>query len=242
MQTRQAALVVVALWIVLGLQGQVPPASSQPEPRDLSRIYKDNVLTCLRPALKAVGKVGRLYYRADCQPVQQPDPLHPYCLPDTLLFPLTAVNVPLKDTTGLAAVQYVFRDAKEVTVTEEQSGTIKILIGEIPDAILRTKMICLKLTPDEQYNPMLAIFAIEGEQDVQAAMSRLRYVSTVNYLALLVVRLAKGLPHLPSSMKNMTMDAALDAVAETFKGIVMYGACTQSDGTNIYDIDFRPCS
>ncbi len=242
MQIRQAALVVVALWIVLGLQGQVPPASSQPEPRDMSRIYKDNVWTCLLPALKATGKAGRLYYRAECRPVQQPDSLHPYYLPDTLLFPLTAVNAPLRDKTGLAAVQYVFRDDKEVTVTKGKSGIIKVRIGEVSDAILQTKMICLKLTPDERYNPGLAIFAIEDARDVQDAMSRLGYVCTERRLAMLITQPAKGLPHLPSSMKNITMDAALDAVAETFKGIVIYGECRQSDGTSIYDIDFRPCS
>jgi hypothetical protein len=37
---------------------------------------------------------------------------------------------------------------------------------------------------------------------------------------------ADGFPHLPAVITNVTMDQALDIVAKTFKGIVLYKFCT----------------
>jgi hypothetical protein len=44
-----------------------------------------------------------------------------------------------------------------------------------------------------------------------------------------------GLPHLPRTIKNVTLDRALDAVAKTFSGIVVFGYCTN---TRLYNVDF----
>jgi hypothetical protein len=51
----------------------------------------------------------------------------------------------------------------------------------------------------------------------------------------IMVQPAEGLPHLPSTMTNVTMDKALDMVARTFRGVVIYGACTEP---HLYRIDF----
>jgi hypothetical protein len=39
-------------------------------------------------------------------------------------------------------------------------------------------------------------------------------------------------------MQNVTIDSALDAVARTFTGIVMYGACMQPDGKSLFRLNF----
>lgn len=43
---------------------------------------------------------------------------------------------------------------------------------------------------------------------------------------------------LPSTMQNVTVDQELDSVAKTFKGIVAYGACKQSDGKDVYKLAY----
>jgi hypothetical protein len=43
----------------------------------------------------------------------------------------------------------------------------------------------------------------------------------------LLVQPAEGLPHIPRLMTNVTMDEALGFVARAFRGIVLYGACTE---------------
>jgi hypothetical protein len=53
-----------------------------------------------------------------------------------------------------------------------------------------------------------------------------------------VVEPREGLPHLPETIQNMTVDQALDVIARTFKGIVIYGECARSNGERSFWIDF----
>jgi hypothetical protein len=46
------------------------------------------------------------------------------------------------------------------------------------------------------------------------------------------------LPHLSASMKDLTMDRALDAVAKTFGGIVIYETCEERSGKRLVSLDF----
>ncbi|MGA7356133.1 MAG: hypothetical protein WBW76_11965 [Candidatus Cybelea sp.] len=40
------------------------------------------------------------------------------------------------------------------------------------------------------------------------------------------------------AMQNVTLDEQLDAVAGTFKGIVTYGVCVQSNGKSLFRLGF----
>jgi len=84
-----------------------------------------------------------------------------------------------------------------------------------------------------QYNPVLAVSAIENTQEVKAAMHRLGVRPVQTLAAQLLIQPAPGLPHLRSSIKDITVDQALDLIAETFNGIVVYGACG-----DLFRIDF----
>ncbi|HZW87311.1 MAG TPA: hypothetical protein VFF41_07635 [Gallionella sp.] len=186
----------------------------------------DAILKYLWPALKSAKKAGRIYYYAACQPNDN----------DPVQFPRISAQPPSISNTGLAAVQEMFEKDKSVKVTEGQPGIISIRIGNVPDAILRTKISLLALQPRDQYNDFLALRAIENTKEVQAAM-RKRGVRTVSPIVInmIMVEPAEGAPHLPSSMTNVTVDQALDLVAKTFRGIVLYGACMRP---SLYKIDF----
>jgi hypothetical protein len=86
-----------------------------------------------------------------------------------------------------------------------------------------------------QYNVDLAIDAIEGTKEVQTKMHELDLRVPQKVVDMLVGQPAKGQVHLPSLITNITMDEALDMVATTFKGIVMYGACEKE---RVFDITF----
>jgi hypothetical protein len=85
-----------------------------------------------------------------------------------------------------------------------------------------------------QYNSNLAIGAIENADEVRAVM-QLQHIRVFSRVYdMLLVQPADGLPHVPSVMTNITMDQALDSVAASFKGVVLYGACA-----DIYTIGFE---
>jgi len=181
----------------------------------------------LWPALDYGERVGRIYYRGSCQLRLDADP--------AASCPQLNVQPPSNGISGVAAVRDIFRHEKDVSVKETDPGIIRIRIGSVPDAVLRVTISNLVLTPEEQYNYWLAIFKIENAPEVQSAMRDLKIRIPVRTVSIGIAQPADGLPRLPGVLTNVTMDQALDLVAKTFKGIVLYGFCTPPDQ---YQIDF----
>ena len=219
------AAVVLAL-VLCGVQTAVgdPPAPIDSPPERSGSLGA--VQRYLWPVLASAGKTGRIYYEAVCPPTEY----------FPLAFPPIEVRPPLANATGLAAVRSVFRDEKGVLVAEDPPGIIRVRIGRVPDAILRTRISTLTLKPIEQYNSYPAIWAIERTREVQSAMEELHVVVPVRAVDMPFVMPAEGLPHLPPEVTNVTMEQALDMVARTWGGIIFYGACTEP-GT--YEISWR---
>jgi hypothetical protein len=173
------------------------------------------VLKHLWPTLRSAGKTGRIYFRADCRSGDNYPPT----------FPKVDVQSPSKGETGLAAVREIFRKDRSISVEEEEHGIIRINFDKIPKEILNTKISLLTFEPDAQYNYFLAFAAIENAEEVRAAMSKLGMSVAPRPIIMPTVQPAEELPHLPPSMVNLTMDQALDSVARTFGGIVLYEIC-----------------
>ena len=184
------------------------------------------VLTNLRPVLSSAGKAGRVYYHAICAPDDDNFPLR---------FPKIDVRQPAGTGVGLSIVRSIFRLDPDVTVAEDTPGIIRVRIGKVPDAILRTRLSALKLTPMGQYNSFNAIKDIVNSSQVRSAMEKLHIVVPVRPFIMPFVPPAEGLPHLPPALSNVTMDQALDMVARTWGGIVFYGACTEPDTYEVFD-------
>jgi hypothetical protein len=185
----------------------------------------------LQPALKYVGGSARVYYAATCQATTNA------LLPNTLLFPKVNLQPPPQRATGMTAVRQIFRDDAHVTVTQDQSGMLRITIGSISTAVLQTRIQVLKLDSLEQYSPLAAVLAIERTQEVHAAERRLD-LGTPQRMVDIIGGPVEGAPHLPKLTQNVAVDEALDSVARTFKGIVMYGICKQPDGKGLFQLGF----
>jgi|ERR1700679_592909 len=187
--------------------------------------FERAVLKYVWPALDYGQKVGRIYYSAACQPNAN----------GSSFFPRLNVQPPSDGKIGISAVRDIFRLEKRVSVKESDTGVIRITIGLVPDDVLRVRIASLVLTPEEQYNYWSAIFKIENAPEVQNALQQLKISATARVTSFGIVRPADGLPHLPSVFTNVTMDQALDLVAKTFGGIVLYTFCTPPDQ---YEIRF----
>ena len=125
-------------------------------------------------------------------------------------------------------------------VSEDRSGMIRVTIGQPVSALLQTRIRSLTLKLHQQYNAMLAIFAILNSKDVGAAMHQLEFDQPNIVFGGGIALPEKGvrLPHLPPSMNDLTMDQALDAVARTFGGIVIYETCAEQSGKRLVTLDF----
>jgi hypothetical protein len=183
-----------------------------------------SVLKLLWPALDYGQKVGRIYYSAACQPEL-----------GAASFPQLDVQVAPAGKSGVAAVREIFRKEKDISVEEADPGIIRVRIGSVPDAVLRVRISNLVLTPEAQYNYWIAIFEIQNAPEVQSVMRELKISPTPQVIGIGIVRPAEGRPPLPGVISDITMDQALDLVAKTFGGIVLYEFCTPPDR---YEIDF----
>jgi hypothetical protein len=194
--------------------------------RDLSKSNKDAVLKYLRRIATSSNIAIRLYYRGACHQTRDSGNDEP------VPFPFTKVQPPPRGSTGLAAVREVFKKDENVRVTEE-AGIIRIRIGKVPTDILQTKLSLLTLDPIGQYNPNEAIVAINNTKEMEAAMRLLRLKPAWSASSSRTLP-DKGLPHLPRSMRDMTVEYTLDLIAKTWDGPVIYGACVptnENDGT-----------
>jgi hypothetical protein len=218
-------------FIVLLLGSALGCASAEGLPRGyvISQHNQESVIKYLRPALLSRGGAGRIYYSTACKTKDG----------ETLPFPRVEVRTPSKGTTGLVAVREIFENDKHVMVSEDRSGMIRVTIGQLASALLQTRIHSLTLKPHERYNAQLAISAIENTTEVEVAERKLGFDHPNIVFGGGIALPEKGvrLPHLPASMKDLTMDQALDAVARTF-GIVIYETCAERSGKHLVSLDF----
>lgn len=222
-----ATTLVVSLQCLSGQDMRTP----RDDLRDSSDRNWDALLQYLRPVLKADRGAGRLYYRVQCWAKE---------VGDDFSFPQLELEAPSKGRAGLDAVREIFTKCKEVTVAQGRDGTIGIRIGDVSGELLKTQIGLLTLKPRERYNPLQAIMAIGQTAEVQAKMRQLGVEEPVTVVQEHLQDLAPGLPHLSASVKNVTMDEALDRVAQTFGGLVIYGECTSANGTRLFSVTFVP--
>lgn len=177
----------------------------------------------LRPVLNSIGGAARINYAGVC-PGQR-----------KVRAPSVGVRPAPPGISGMTAVREIFRNDPDVSITQDESGMPTITIGSVSTSALQTKLAKLSLSSVAQYTPMSAIVTISNALQANAAE---HVESATTVVDIIVSAPIEGRPHLPPVMQNITVDDALDSVARTFKGIVLYGACTQSDGKELFDINY----
>ena len=188
---------------------------------------EDRLRDTLAPVLTTTGGAARLYFAGQCDPYPQ--------------FPHLTLAEGSDHATGLEATREIFANQRDAVV-EDRSGIVKITIGVVPTALLSTKIARLTLDPIARWNPAPAIQAIENTAEVKATMRRLNVepprLSVIDWI--LTGPGNNRFPHLPHILENVTMDQALDAVAKSFKQLVIYGECTQPNGRGTISVYFTP--
>ncbi|MGO9862200.1 MAG: hypothetical protein ACLPLR_01205, partial [Terriglobales bacterium] len=152
-------------------------------------------------------------------------------------FPEVDVHPP-QSNTAVEAVREMFRGNEEIQVVEEPQKIISVTVGKPLTALLDTTISSFRIAPIAQYNPTLAIGAVENTEEVKAAMAKLGLRAPLLLSEQLLAKPSSRLSHLPAVVKNITFGQVLNSIAATFDGIVVYGTCVQSDGKGLLEIDF----
>ncbi len=188
---------------------------------------KRSLLRYLQPALQSFGGIARLNYATTCY-AKDGSPMP---------FPKITAQAAEPGTMGLAAIESVFRGDNRVLV-KARAGMVDITVGDLPRGILETRIHFVRFERIEQYNPTMAINAIESTVEVKLAMRQGGYEFPVVISDMLVVTPEEGRPHLPRSLRELTVEQALDLIAKTFGGIPTYGVCGQSGTRRLVYLGF----
>lgn len=192
----------------------------------------DKSLDNLERALKATSGAARLYLTdADCSSPY----LYGADFPKFHSRPAATIDSPL------AAVRSVFAGEPGVAVSERTPGLVGIRLGDIgaADALLKTTMPRVNLSPLAQWNDLDAIAAITGYRTIRDAEARQGLKGAGGLSDHLVQGPDHDVAHLPPTLHDLTMDEALDRVATTFGGIVIFATCRKDDWRG-YVVEFVP--
>jgi hypothetical protein len=184
------------------------------------------VVQYLRSALGSPTGV-RLSYAAKCGVNSSIPPL-----------PAMQLRQPPSSSTGLSAVRLIFESEDDVSVTKGLDGVIEIKLGKVSGELLDTKIADIRFDPIERYNPRSAISALERTAEMKRAMDTLEMRSSSLFYIGLLRSPENGGPSLPSELQHVTTDRVFDKLAQSFRGLVTYGVCTQGYPKRLFFIDF----
>ena len=154
--------------------------------------------------------------------------------------PLPAIQLrqPPASSAGLSAVRMIFKSDDDVSVTKGLDGVIEVKLGKVSEELLDTKIADIRFDPTERYNPLNAISALEGTWDMRRAMDTLEMRSSSLLFIGLLRSPEDGGPSLPSELQHVTTGRVLDKLAQSFRGLVTYGVCTQGYPKRLFYINF----
>jgi hypothetical protein len=143
----------------------------------------------------------------------------------------------LLDSTDLARVSVLFAESNKINISRGRSGQLRIFVGDVSAELLATRIHRITLTPIERYNAADAIIAITQAKEIQSKLRRLNVQQPPGASPGLRQKADRRVRHLPASMKNLTLEEALDQVAETFGYPIIYAEWTE-DGARWFDVSY----
>jgi hypothetical protein len=227
-------VLIVGLMVLLicgkGFAQQNYVLSSLQTHQQVANVDSENALVgALKPIAGLAGLSLRLYVRGNCEKNE----------PERISFPNLDVQSS-KGKTGLEAIREILRSNQGVYISQDDGGLVRIYIRQPDRTVLDTKLDPLHLDHTARYNPDGpggSIASIEDDAAVQSAMRSLKARQVPAFFIGLRIPPDRALKHLPPILKDMTVDKALDLVARTFPGVVVYNECPVDDGHRI-DVKF----
>ena len=184
------------------------------------------IVQYLRSALGSPTGV-RLSYAAKCDVNSSIPPL-----------PAIQLRQPPASSAGLSAVRMIFESEGDVSVTKGLDGVIEIKLGKVSGELLDTKIADIRFDPTERYNPRNAISALVRTAEMKRAMDTLEMRSSSPFFIGLLRSPENEGPSLPSELQHVTTGRVLDKLAQSFRGLVTYGVCTQGYPRRLFFINF----
>jgi hypothetical protein len=222
---RANTLLALALSTTLwcgGARTQSSPNFSSDGPGNQSEPAKVSAVHYLVPVLVSAGTGAIISYRGVCG------------VPGSIPFPKLKVHAPSDNATGLEAIKEIYQGNENVRVALGSDGVFRIDIGAFPKRILKARLAQVSFDRDAQFDSLSAILDLMNADYFQMAEKRLKVYRPTEIVDILTSGPGPGRPHLPVTLRNMTVEQILGVMAKTWKGIALYGV--SCDDPKEYDI------
>lgn len=130
------------------------------------------------------------------------------------------IGIPQNDLSPLQALQRAFVGDPEVTATKDASGLIRVVAGAVPTDLLNLRI--PKIIFRQERDPRDAEYKLLALPEVHAYMLAHRITFIQAIYGLIPPSSGRALN---VTLKDQTLSAALDRIAETFPGVWVYGEC-----------------
>jgi len=199
---------LAALGLAVGASG---PVSHRRGVRGKSMMQKPKLVDVVLTVLEDSGRPGSLEYQGAC--TGSGDITENF-----------GIAAPLQsDLHPVQALQRAFVGDPELTASQDASGLIRVVGGDVPTDLLNLRI--HEVVFQRERDPRDAEYKLLALPEVHAYMQahHITFIQTII-----------GLIPPPSgrvlnvTLKGVTLSAALDRIAETFPGVWVYGECTRS--------------
>jgi hypothetical protein len=205
--------------------GQEPP-KNEVDLYNLSVRNQEILHRNLGPLLNASALAGRVYVQSSCLGNST----------NILFFPRINVKPQTQRKPSVGVIRKALAHNRNVRVAQSRPGILGIWVGDVSNDLLSTRIHVLRLGDLERYNYTKAIAAIIDTKEVQTKMRQTGMDAVPNVAMYPIVSPDPKVPHLPASMTDLTVDEALDRIARTFGGLIIYWECRGEKSTRLFSL------
>jgi hypothetical protein len=209
--------VALLLELVIVVLGCTRPKPLEEEPKEVTA---SNLVSRVVNTLADRRRSGSLVYEGACAPLER--------ITDSF-----RVSTPTSGAPAVQALHNAFATEPRLTVKEDASSRIRVVGGNVLTDLLDLRISQISFHSED--NPRDATATLLTLPEVKAYMQghHIHFVNAMGGLA----PTPKG-SHLNATLKNVSIYAALDRIAQSFPGVWIYGECATASGERIVDFTF----
>lgn len=185
----------------------------------------------LEEVLGPVSKAARVYYYVPHACGSGPDA--------AMQFPDMDLHTPEHGDIGISGVRRIFSAYHDVSITHHGDKLIAVRIGTPSNHVLMTRFKFVKVSNLAKYNPGLVILGIMHKKSVRTAIANAGLTLPITPFVGMVMPPSQRPRHSHGRAKDVTVDEALDRVAVTFNGVLVYSTCKARNGKRVVQIYFN---
>ena len=131
-------------------------------------------------------------------------------------------------------IQRIFSKNSDVELLQAYPRVVSIRLEHVGLKVFSGKIALLKLNTLQQYEPSMALGAIESTPEFRSAEKENGLSPVISGPIFYLGAPDRSAPHLPPELRNVTPKELMNLIAKTFGGVAVYQECPSSHEFRLY--------